>query len=87
MGSLILSNISLVIHFEIPDVLYSDTVRIILGGVGSEKLVKTYTRTISGVYKMNNPLVLPLDDQAQWTWQLAEGAYLSLIHISEPTRP
>ena len=64
MSSLILANISLVIHFEIPDVLYSDTVRIILGGVGSEKLVKTYTRTLSGVYKMNNPLVIPLDDQA-----------------------
>ena len=83
MSSLVLSNISLVIHFEIPDVLYSDTVRIILGGVGSEKLVKTYTRTISGVYKMNNPLVLPLDDQAQWTWQLAEGAYVTIDYVSQ----
>ena len=83
MGSLVLTNISLVIHFEIPDVLYSDTVRIILGGVGSEKLVKTYTRTISGVYKMNNPLVLPIDDQAQWTWQLAEGAYVTIDYVSQ----
>ena len=83
MSSLILTNISLVIHFEIPDVLYSDTVRIILGGVGSEKLVKTYTRTISGVYKMNNPLVLPLDDQAQWTWQLVEGAYVTIDYVSQ----
>ena len=83
MNSLILTNISLVIHFEIPDVLYSDTVRIILGGIGSEKLVKTYTRTISGVYKMNNPLVLPLDDLAQWTWELAEGAYVTIDYVSQ----
>ena len=83
MSSLVLANISLVIHFEIPDVLYSDTVRIILGGVGSEKLVKTYTRTLSGVYKMNNPLVIPLDDQAQWTWQLAEGAYITIDYVSQ----
>ncbi len=83
MSSLVLANISLVIHFEIPDVLYSDTVRIILGGVGSEKLIKTYTRTLSGVYKMNNPLVIPLDDQAQWTWQLAEGAYITIDYVSQ----
>ena len=83
MSSLVLANISLVIHFEIPDVLYSDTVRIILGGVGSEKLVKTYTRTLSGVYKMNNPLVIPLDDQVQWTWQLAEGAYITIDYVSQ----
>ena len=83
MSSLVLANISLVIHFEIPDVLYSDTVRIILGGVGNEKLIKTYTRTLSGVYKMNNPLVIPLDDQAQWTWQLAEGAYITIDYVSQ----
>ena len=83
MSSLVLANISLVIHFEIPDVLYSDTVRIILGGVGSEKLVKTYTRTLSGIYKMNNPLVISLDDKAQWTWQLAEGAYITIDYVSQ----
>ena len=83
MSSLILANISLVVHFEIPDVLYSDTVRIILGGAGSEKLVKTYTRTISGVYRMNNPLVIPLDDHAQWTWQLVQGAYVTIDYVSQ----
>jgi len=83
MDSLILANVSLVIHFEIPDVLYSDSVRIILGGTGSEKLVKTYTRTISGVYKMSNPLVVPLDDQAQWTWDLIQGAYVTIDYVSQ----
>jgi hypothetical protein len=58
MDSMILTNVSLVVHFEIPDTLYSDTVRIILGGVGSEKLVKTYSRTVSGVFKMNSPLII-----------------------------
>ena len=48
-----------------------------------KKLVKTYTRTLSGVYKMNNPLVIPLDDQAQWTWQLAEGAYITIDYVSQ----
>ena len=83
MSSMILTNVSLVIHFEIPDVLYSDTVRIILGGVGSEKLVKTYTRTVSGVFKMNNPLIIPLDDHAQWDWDLAESSYITIDYVSQ----
>lgn len=83
MNSLILSNVSLVVHFEIPDVLYTDTVRIILGGVGSEKLVKTYTRTVSGVFKMNNPLIIPLDEYAEWDWELAESSYVTIDYVSQ----
>ena len=83
MHSMILTNISLVIHFEIPDALYSDTVRIILGGTGSEKLVKTYTRTLSGVYKMSNPLVIPMDEHAQWDWGLAEQSYITVDYVSQ----
>ncbi|RCH77100.1 MAG: hypothetical protein DBX04_02075 [Candidatus Poseidoniales archaeon] len=83
MSSMILTNVSLVIHFEIPDILYSDTVRIILGGVGSEKLVKTYSRTVSGVFKMNNPLIVPLDQYAQWDWELIEGAYVTIDYVSQ----
>lgn len=83
MNSLILSNVSLVVHFEIPDVLYSDTVRIILGGTGSEKLVKTYARTVSGVFKMNNPLIIPLDEYAEWDWELAESSYVTIDYVSQ----
>ena len=83
MSSMVLTNVSLVIHFEIPDILYSDTVRIILGGVGSEKLVKTYSRTVSGVFKMNNPLIVPLDQYAQWDWELIERAYVTIDYVSQ----
>ena len=83
ISSMILTNVSMVIHFEIPDTLYSDTVRIILGGVGSEKLVKTYSRTVSGVFKMNNPLIVSLDQYAQWDWELIEGAYVTIDYVSQ----
>ncbi|MDP6871583.1 MAG: CARDB domain-containing protein [Candidatus Thalassarchaeaceae archaeon] len=78
-----IANVSLVLHFEIPDNLNSDSVRVVLQNVGSDKLVKTYTRTLSGVFKMNNPLVIPVDDLADWSWGLAEGAAITFDYVSQ----
>lgn len=78
-----IANVSLVLHFEIPDNLNSDSVRIILQDVGNDKLVTTYTRTLSGVFKMNNPLVVPVDDLADWNWNLAEGATITFDYVSQ----
>ena len=78
-----IANVSLVLHFEIPDNLNSDSVRIVLQNVGNDKLVTTYTRTLSGVFKMNNPLVVPVDDLADWNWGLAEGVSITFDYVSQ----
>ena len=78
-----IANVSLVLHFEIPDNLNSDSVRIVLQNVGNDKLVTTYTRTLSGVFKMNNPLVVPVDDFAEWNWGLAEGTSITFDYVSQ----
>ena len=78
-----IANVSLVLHFEIPDNLNSDSVRIVLQNVGNDKLVTTYTRTLSGVFKMNNPLVVPVDDLAEWNWGLAEGTSITFDYVSQ----
>jgi len=78
-----IANVSLVLHFEIPDNLNSDSVRIILQGVGNDRLVTTYTRTLSGVFKMNNPLVVPVDDLADWNWNYIEGASVTFDYVSQ----
>ena len=78
-----IANVSLVLHFEIPDNLNSDSVRIVLHGVGSDRLVTTYTRTLSGVFKMNNPLIVPVDNLADWNWNYIEGASVTFDYVSQ----
>jgi hypothetical protein len=80
-----IENVSLVLHFEIPEALNQDSVRIILQNTGSDKLVKTYTRTFNGVYRMNNPLILELDDEADWNWNMAEGVQFTIDYVSTGT--
>ena len=80
-----IENVSLVLNFEIPEALNQDSVRIILQNTGSDKLVKTYTRTFNGVYRMNNPLVLELDEEADWNWNMAQGAQFTIDYVSTGT--
>jgi len=80
-----IENVSLVLHFEIPEALNQDSVRIILQNTGSDKLVKTYTRTFNGVYRMNNPLVLELDEEADWNWNMVQGAQFTIDYVSSGT--
>ena len=80
-----IENVSLVLNFEIPEALNQDSVRIILQNTGSDKLVKTYTRTFNGVFRMNNPLILELDDEADWNWDMAEGVQFTFDYVSTGT--
>jgi hypothetical protein len=85
LNTFAIENVSLVLHFEIPEALNQDSVRIILQNTGSDKLVKTYTRTFNGVYRMNNPLVLELDEEADWNWNMAQGAQFTIDYVSTGT--
>jgi len=77
-----IENVSLVLHFEIPDVLYQDTVQILLQGTGSDKLVREFAHTSSGVFRMNNPLVIELDDLHDWSWNEIVNSQITIDYVS-----
>ena len=77
-----IENVSLVLHFEIPDVLYQDTVQILLQGNGPDKLVREFAHTSSGVFRMNNPLVIELDDLHDWSWNEIVNSQITIDYVS-----
>ena len=80
-----LANVSLVLHFSIPDVLNQDSVRVILQNHGSDKLVVTYARTFGPIYRMTNPMVLSLDGLALTDWTSLEGTQFTIDYVSTGT--
>ena len=80
-----LANVSLVLHFSIPDVLNQDSVRVILQNHGSDKLVVTYARTFGPIYRMTNPMVLSLDGLALNDWTSLEGTQFTIDYVSTGT--
>ena len=80
-----LANVSLVLHFSIPDVLNQDSVRVILQNHGTDKLVVTYARTFGPIYRMTNPMVLSLDGLALSDWTSLEGTQFTIDYVSTGT--
>ena len=80
-----LANVSLVLHFSIPDALNQDSVRVILQNHGSDKLVVTYARTFGPIYRMVNPVVLSLDGLALTDWASLEGTQFTIDYVSTGT--
>ena len=77
-----IENVSLLLNFEIPDILYQDTVRIILEGTGSDKLVREFARTTSGVFRMNNPMIIELDHLHDWSWNEIVNSEITIDYVS-----
>ena len=80
-----IANISLVLHFSIPDTLNQDSVRVILQNHGSDKLVVTYARTFGPIYRMTNPMVLSLDGLALAGWSSLEDTQFTIDYVSTGT--
>ena len=78
-----IEEVSLVLHFSIPDVLNEDEVNVLLQNHGADILVTTYVRTLSAVNRMTNPLVLSLDGLTEWNWENLEGTQFTVDYISE----
>ena len=72
----------MLLNFEIPDILYQDTVRIILEGTGSDKLVREFARTTSGVFRMNNPMIIELDHLHDWSWNEIVNSEITIDYVS-----
>jgi hypothetical protein len=80
-----IENVSLVLHFEIPNALNQDTVRIILENTGTDKLVREFAHTSSGVFRMNNPLVIEMDDLLEWDWNEVVNSQITVDYVSQGT--
>lgn len=80
-----IEDVSLVLHFSIPDVLNSDEVNILLQNNGADILVSTYARTLSAVNRMTNPLVLNLDGHVEWDWAKLAGTQFTIDYVSDNT--
>ena len=78
-----IEDVSLVLHFSIPDVLNNDEVNVLLQNHGADILVTTYARTLSAVNRMNNPLVMSLYDLADWDWENLEGTQFTIDYVSD----
>ena len=85
LHGMLVANVSLVLHFSIPDVLNQDSVRVILQNHGSDKLVVTYARTFGPIYRMTNPMVLSLDGLALSDWSSLEDTQFTIDYVSTGT--
>jgi len=82
LHGMLVANVSLVLHFSVPDVLNQDSVRVILQNHGSDKLVVTYARTFGPIYRMTNPVILSLDGLALADWSSLENTQFTIDYVS-----
>ncbi len=80
-----IENVSLLLYFEIPNALYQDTVRVILENTGSDKLVREFAHTSSGIFRMNNPLVIDMDHLVDWDWNKIVNSQFTIDYVSQGT--
>lgn len=83
LGSREIENVSLVLHFSIPDPLNNDEVNVLLQNHGSDILLTTYARTLNPVNRMSNPLIIPLDGYVEWSWSKLESTQFTVDYVSD----
>ena len=82
LHDMIIENVSLVLHFSIPDALNQDEVNILMQNHGADRLVQTYARTLGGVNRMANPLVISLDHYVEWDWDKVEDTQFTIDYVA-----
>ena len=83
LHSMEIENVSLVLHFSIPEALPSDEVNVIMQNHGSDILVTTFARTLGAVNRMSNPLVISLDAHLEWDWTKLEQTQFNVDYVSD----
>ncbi len=76
-------NLSLVVAYRIPDALQDDSVRFILEWPGRTELVREISHTWQAVdHSASNPMVIPLDDDENWSWSLIGQISVTIDYVS-----
>lgn len=83
MEYLEIENVSLVLHFSIPDQLHTDEVNILLQNHGPDRLLVTYYGTLTGINRMINPLTIPIDDLIEWDWEKIGQTLVTVDYVSD----
>ncbi|MAQ57609.1 MAG: hypothetical protein CMA47_05290 [Euryarchaeota archaeon] len=83
LHGMIVANVSMVLHFSIPDVLNQDSVRVILQNHGTDQLVTTYARTLGPIHRISNPVALPLDGLVSPDWNDLEDTQFTIDYVSD----
>ncbi len=83
LDSMEIENVSLVLHFSIPDSLPSDEVNVIMQNHGADILITTFARTLGPMERMSNPLILELDDEIEWDWGKLEQTQFNVDYVSD----
>ncbi|MDC1419110.1 hypothetical protein N8653_00095 [Euryarchaeota archaeon] len=84
-NNFIIKNVSLILHISIPSDLNQDEVNILLKNHGSDKLIETYTNvdTSGGLNRMNNPIIINIDGEVEWTWDKLEITEFTIDYVSD----
>ena len=84
-----IENVSIVLHISIPEELYQDEVYIKLQNHGPDKLITVLTNvdTPGGLNRMNNPLVISLDNLVEWDWEKIENTQFTIDYASDNVGP
>ena len=84
-NSFVIENVSVVLHISIPEELFEDEVYIILQNHGTDKLIRVLTNvdTPGGLNRMNNPLILSLDNLVDWDWEKIENTQFTIDYSSD----
>ena len=83
LHGMLVANVSMVLHFSIPDVLNQDSIRVILQNHGADQLVTTYARTLGPVLRISNPLVISLDGMVSQDWTDLEETRFTIDYVSD----
>ena len=83
LHGMLVANVSMVLHFSIPDVLNQDSIRVILQNHGADQLVTTYARTLGPVLRISNPITLSLDGMVSQDWTELENTKFTIDYVSD----
>ena len=78
-----IENVSIVLHISIPEELFQDEVYIKLQNHGSDKLITELTNVDAPLNRMNNPLVISLDDFVEWDWTKIGNTQFTIDYASD----
>jgi hypothetical protein len=80
-----IENVSVVLHISIPEELNQDEVNVLLQNHGTDKLIIGFTNvdTSGGLNRMNNPIIISIDGEVDWTWDKIEDTQFTVDYVSD----
>jgi hypothetical protein len=78
----IITSVSLLIHFEVPNELQQDKIRFSTINNGFHNLVKNWGNTQTGLFYMTNGWSISISDSKNWSWNEIANMQVNLDYVS-----